>query len=976
MRWRRFAQLSIKRKQMVILMATSAAALLLASGGFIVYELLIFEHDAKASLHDLAVDIGRDSASAIIFNNPEAANLVFERFLLLHPEVTGAAVYTTNAEIFAHYPAAFRAPPAPDLPEDVPQSSALRLRGNRLEMFVRVVAGGEGGERISVPVYLRSNLDLLYERLRRYAVILAVVFIGSLVPLWFLSFRLQHLLTAPILDLLQTVRAFSETKNYAVRATRAGADELGALVDGFNTMLAQIQERDGALQKVHNELEKRVEQRTLALRQEIAERLRAEEAVRESDERFKLVARATNDAVWDWNLSTNALWWNEGFQSLFGYSHAPAEATVQSWLSRLHPDDSRRVVTRKNKAVSSGENFWSDEYRFRRADGSYAYIFDRGYVIRDEQGKPLRMVGAMADITARKESESALRQNLARITLLNVITHAISERQELSSISRVTLEQLATHLPADFGAILLYDAKEDVLNVASAHFPSGGLGLPDLAAGARFEASALGLGSRLAGPPAQVTTETCPELLAPLAAGGFAHRIATPLLEQGNPVGLLVCARRNEPFAPGECELLVTLGDQLALAIHQAALYTQLQNAYNELRRTQQSVIEQERLRALGKMASGIAHDINNALSPIVVYSELLLRQDRTQNTETSERFLNSIKTAGEDIAHIVSRMREFYRRREDNEPVYACNLNELAQQVIDLTRPRWRDIPLEHGLVVEVRTGFEASLSDITGNASELREAITNLVLNAVDAMPAGGKIWLRTLTQRWQAAEGGGRVPTHVSVEVQDTGMGMDEETRSRCLEPFFTTKGKRGTGLGLAMVYGVAERHEAHIDIESAPGRGATVRLTFPVRRPGASAAGQPELQPAGIVSLHILCIDDEPLIRQLLKETLELDGHRVEIADGGESGVAAFEAARGREPFDVVITDLGMPRVDGRQLAVLLKKESPATPVIMLTGWGTMMKADGDVPANVDCVLSKPPRVNELRQAIRHVTQKSS
>jgi CheY-like chemotaxis protein len=203
---------------------------------------------------------------------------------------------------------------------------------------------------------------------------------------------------------------------------------------------------------------------------------------------------------------------------------------------------------------------------------------------------------------------------------------------------------------------------------------------------------------------------------------------------------------------------------------------------------------------------------------------------------------------------------------------------------------------------------------------------------------------------------------------VEVSDNGIGMDEETRRRCLEPFFSTKGKRGTGLGLAMVYGVMERHDGSIEIDSEKGKGTTFRLTFPVRKDAAvTGIGYDDGAPPK--PLQILCIDDEPLLRDLLKEMLERDGHGVEVSDGGQSGIEAFRSASRRgKPFDVVITDLGMPYVDGRQVAKVLKRESPDTPVVMLTGWGAFMKEDGAGPTQVDCLLSKPPRSKELRATL--------
>jgi CheY-like chemotaxis protein len=285
-------------------------------------------------------------------------------------------------------------------------------------------------------------------------------------------------------------------------------------------------------------------------------------------------------------------------------------------------------------------------------------------------------------------------------------------------------------------------------------------------------------------------------------------------------------------------------------------------------------------------------------------------------------------------------------------------NLSQLAHQVVSLTRARWNDMPQQQGIVIQIQTDFMHDLPSVMGSESEIREALINLVFNAVDAMPKGGILALRTKLS-----------DKRVSVEVGDTGTGMDEETRRRCLEPFFTTKGERGTGLGLAMVYGIVQRHNASLEIESEPGKGTTIRLIFPVMSPTAGNPSGSSVSSPVLSRLRLLVVDDDPLLLKSLRDTLEADGHVVVTANGGQAGIDAFQAALARgELFAAVITDLGMPNVDGRAVAGAIKAASPATPVILLTGWGKRITADGDMPPHIDRLLSKPPKPSELREAL--------
>jgi signal transduction histidine kinase/ActR/RegA family two-component response regulator len=391
----------------------------------------------------------------------------------------------------------------------------------------------------------------------------------------------------------------------------------------------------------------------------------------------------------------------------------------------------------------------------------------------------------------------------------------------------------------------------------------------------------------------------------------------------------------------------------------------ELEVAYQTLRQTQQVSMQQERLRALGRMASGIAHDINNALTPATLYAQSLLDHDKTLNAE-ARNDLGVIQQAIDDVTQTVARIKEFYRGRESNVPGVPVDIKHLLGQVVDLTQARWGDMPQARGIVVDVKTEHADYVPPIMGVQGEIRDAVTNLVFNAVDAMPTGGALTLRSYATQH-----------HVTVEVCDTGTGMTEDVRARCLDPFFTTKGERGTGLGLAMVYGMAERHNAVIEIDSEPNAGTIVRLVFPVATPDELAAPTAQVTRRKVRGLRLLVIDDDELLRQSMRAILEREGHSVSIARGGRSGIEIFaDAAQRGEPFEVVITDLGMPHVDGRAVAAAVKNLSPRTPVILLTGWGQHLRDGDEVVPDVDQMLNKPANLTELRAALAEVAPQAS
>jgi signal transduction histidine kinase/CheY-like chemotaxis protein/HAMP domain-containing protein len=583
-------------------------------------------------------------------------------------------------------------------------------------------------------------------------------------------------------------------------------------------------------------------------------------------------------------------------------------------------------------------------------------------------------------LTQIEQSQSRLQSQLTRLDLLRRITRATGERQDLPSIFQVVLRTLEDDLPLDFACTCMHESGTQVITVATIGGQSSRLAADlTLTCGEVIPIDANGL-ARCVGGELVYEPDTR-ELDFPFsrrfAAAQLRSLIIAPLLVDNRVLGILVAARRIEhAFTSPDCEFLSQTSEHVALAARQAQLHEALQRAYDDLRQSQQAVMQQERLRALGQMASGIAHDINNAISPVSLYTDALLEREPNLS-ERARGYLTTIQRAIEDVAETVARMREFYRPREQQLVLARVSVNRMVEQVIELTRARWSDLPQQRGVMIGLQMELMSDLPEIMGAEGEIRDALTNLIFNAADAMPEGG-----TLTLRSRVVSTGGspseQPQRHVQVEVCDSGVGMSEETRRRCLEPFYTTKGERGTGLGLAMVYGMVQRHSAELEIESVLGQGTTLRLIFPVfaavspseTAPNPAIQGPPQ-------RLSILLVDDDPLLIQSLRDVLESEGHRVIAAEGGQKGIDAFTASvADGEPFDIVITDLGMPYVDGRKVAAAIDAASPQTPVILLTGWGKRLLSEDDIPPHVDRVLSKPPKIVELRSALAALVSVSS
>jgi PAS domain S-box-containing protein len=920
----------IRRKLMTIMLVTSGLVLLITCTTFLAYEFATYRRTASRELSTLAQIIAANSTAALAFQNQDDAREVLAA-LAAEPHIVVATLYDLEGRIFSIYPDDL----SPSSVPETPGPDGLRYAGSLLAGFEPVV---EGNRRLGT-LYLQADVTSLYQRLGLFVVIGLLVTGVSLLLAFVVARKLQQQISQPIIALAQTARAVSERQDYSVRATRVGHDEVGLLTEAFNQMLDRIQEQNQTL--------------------------------RENTERVRAVVNSALSAVIVTDRSGVITDWNTRAEMMFGLTRDEAlgHAIEGAVIAPAHREAFRRALDRPLGGLPSGQGNPPIQIAALRRDRQEFPVELAVSPLRTADG--VSFCSFITDITERLRAEERLHAQLARLSLLNRITRAIGERQDLPSIFQVVMSTLEDNMPIAMGCICLYDAVSESLTVAGVGSRSrplaAKLGMTDRAG---IPVDNNGLARCLRG---ELVYEDDIGGLAydfprALASQGLRSLVVAPLLLESHVFGTLIAAREeSRGFSSGDCEFLRQLSEHVALAAHQVRIYGALQQAYDDLRQSQQAAMQHERLRALGEMASGIAHDVNNAISPAAIYTQLLLESE-PDLTPAAREHLETVYRAIEDVAATIARMREFYRHREPQALLAPTSLNALVQQVLHLTRVRWSDMLQAEGVVIQAVTELAPDLPLVMVAESEIREALTNLVFNAVDAMPDGGRLTVRTRVVGEKPVSSGEPDLRQVQVEVSDTGRGMDEETRRRCLEPFFTTKGERGTGLGLAMVYGVVQRHSADIDIDSTPGVGSTVRLSFAVPTSAEvvapAAAGQAPHAPR-----RILLVDDDPLVLKAMRDTLEAAGHSVEAVDGGQQGIDRFRQSLGEtERFDAVITDLGMPYVDGRQVAAAVKQASPSTLVLMLTGWGQRMAEQGDVPAHVDRVLSKPPKLRELSAAL--------
>jgi CheY-like chemotaxis protein len=379
----------------------------------------------------------------------------------------------------------------------------------------------------------------------------------------------------------------------------------------------------------------------------------------------------------------------------------------------------------------------------------------------------------------------------------------------------------------------------------------------------------------------------------------------------------------------------------------------ELAAALDELRQTQRKAMRQGRLHAFSEMASGVVHDFNNVLMILMSLADILARQAGLPSESEAGGYLSTMQAVLQDAAQMIARLNYFCRPGHEDDVFMPTDLKKLIDDAVHLAKPKWHNGARAEGKEIRLSIDLQR-VEPFLCNTAEMREALFHLVINAVDSMPQGG-----TLSLALRNVEEG------VEICVGDTGIGMTEEARARFMDPEYSTEAGNGASSGLAIVHGIVHRHAGQLQVANRPGGGSEFRIFLPRDNAGTRAAQTRQWQAAR--PLHILLAEDDDCLRQLMALQIESMGHSVETASDGNQALQKFNEA----PFDLILTDLSMPRLNGIALVEAARLHMAEIPVIMLTGYGAMLLPDGERPPGVDVLLSKPVTRDNLAAAIAQV-----
>jgi PAS domain S-box-containing protein len=663
---------------------------------------------------------------------------------------------------------------------------------------------------------------------------------------------------------------------------------------------------------------------SLGVARDVTERKKAEEALKESEEYLDNIIESSLDSIITTNKKGYVTRANKSFLKLLGYKEEEVfgkhmaefspmetgsyESTVGESVTITKEQFDRiastMVLLAKEKKLS---NF---EFYLLRKDGKLIPVEENIVYFYDKDNLVSGAVGVIRDITERKQAEREIREG----------------KEFLEKIIKGSKDGI---IISDEGGMILSvnEAIEQMLDLSKEEI--------------------LGKHTSELIVDEEEETKKVFEKIEKMFESGFASYETRYKRRDGNYVEI-------------ECysSLIKDENENIIAGLSIARDITERQQM-------QQQLFQSEKLRSLGELAGGVAHDFNNILAAILGRVQLLKMQFKTPPGVTEKRksmidlvkSLEIIEKASFDGAETVRRIQEFSRKRPDDKDFVQLNINELLDNALDFTRVRWKNNAESKGIKFDIKKTY-APVPSMLGSASELREVFTNLINNALDAMPDGGAMEVKTALEE-----------NTILIDITDTGVGISEELQTRIFDPFFTTKGVQSTGLGMSISYGIINRHKGTIAVKSAEGKGTTFTITLPVAEKSLKKRAEIKSVSLKQREVKILVIEDEDDVRQLLSDILFSEGHEVEVASNGNEGIEVFK----KNTFDLVFSDLGMPDMSGWEVADAIKRINSLVPVVLVTGWNVEIKDSEKENASVDKVIQKPFEVKQVLRTVQEVLE---
>ncbi len=638
---------------------------------------------------------------------------------------------------------------------------------------------------------------------------------------------------------------------------------------------------------------------------DISELHKTQKELKERDERLSLAVAGGEIGLWDINVVTGFTHVNEDWGKVFGLPSGDAPTRHAEWKSLVHPDDLPAVDRHFADHLEGNAPLFEIEHRMRSQSGKWLWVLSKGKVVEwDENHNPVKVAGVATNITERKRAEQALResQQMLQTTLeASPVGISLAENRVILWVNEAYRKLFRFTSESDYvgkDARRLYASEEDYERVGRVY--------DELANG---------------------STKSIDARWRRKDGSEFDGNLMVKLVDPTKPDGRIICALTDVSWR----------------------------------KRAESLLVQSERLKAIGELAGGVAHNFNNLLQIVLGSSQLAITELELGDVTGAKSYLSQITESAKFGTETVKRLQTFAKvRKEDDTRLRVFDLSETVEQAVEISTPVWKHLPERHGASIRV----ERKLTEgcfIKASESEFFELIVNLIKNAVEAMPDGGRLSITV-----------NREENDIVLTVADTGEGIPRAEIGKVFEPFWTTKDFSGAGLGLSTAYGVVQRHGGSISVESEEGRGATFIIRMPACEKPESVE-QPAAESTSQASLDILVVDDLPAVIHQLEAGLARFGHRVFGAESGPEAIEIFKETH----INFVICDLGMPEMNGRQVCstvqeICAERNVDKPPFLLLTGWGGQTAEDIRADETcIDGVVEKPVEVDHLVKIIYDV-----